>query len=434
MKREPLVALVLCGAASAQIPYDHLVYANRTTSATVPAIGIVDPVFGTATPLVPISGSLAQHGSRAVAIDPLAPGVLYSITSVSTSIAAAVPVLTLTGNRFVRTNLTVNLGAPGVPVHVRWAPGHGLLLMGRGGQVNRMFLRNMATGIVTSQPTPTLLPNFATDMVFLGGKAYALSEGDGTAAAVSTIVEWDLVANTDRVVGTNYPPLFAMAASAGLLLVGDATGGLHLIDPVTGSMTPYLATGLGKLTSIAVAASGLVYVVAESPGTWAIHNVLVGGPPLYTSAVAVDDLVVGPTAVATMLSFGAGCSGSTNLAPTLGFSGAPALGTTSGVTLANALAYAPAILIFGSSRVADPLGPLPRDLGILGMPGCNQYTDLGGSLAALADAAGTAQLQFALPANPVFAGARVPLQWACLDAAANALGVTVSSGGEWYVQ
>jgi hypothetical protein len=431
----PLVPFAVCvAAASAQIPFDHLVYVNRTPSANVAAMGIVDPASRTVTPIVPASGVLTQHGSRSAAIDPAAPATIYSITSLAISVSSTVPVLALSGNRFTRTNLPVALGAPGVPFHVRWAPGRGLLLLGRGGQVNRMFLRDMTTGVVTSQPTPTLLPDLAADMVCIGSKAYALSEGDGTATATATIVEWDLAAGVDRVVGSGYPPFFAMAGFNGLLLCGDAGGTLHLVDPVSGVASPFLPTALGRVGSIAVDSAGRVFVVAENGASWTVHDVLGGGPPLWTSTVAIDDLIVAPAAAATMLTFGTGCAGSGASAPVLGFTGPPALGSTFAVTLAGALAGAPAVLAFGSSRTADPFGPLPRDLAVLGMPGCTQYTDLGGTLAAIADGAGAAQLAFTLPSNPAFAGARVPVQWLCLDVAANAFGATTSSGGELFVQ
>ena len=429
-----LAVVVLCAAAAqAQIPYGHLIYVHRTPSSTVPAIGILDPDFGTPTPLLPQTGALTAHGSRSAAIDPSAPSVLYSLTTLSTTVSMVAPVLTLTGNRFTRTNLSVNLGAPGVPFCLRWASGHGLLLLGSGGQINRMFLRNMTTGVVTSQPTLTLLPNNASDMAVIGSKAYASSQGDGSATAVGTVVEWDLVANTDRVVGTNYPPLSAIAPFAGLLLAGDFSGNVHFVDPVTGLLSSFMSTGLGKISSIAVDAAGRVFVVAESGTTWSIHNVLAPLPALYSSTLAIDDLVVGPTPVATMLTFGAGCAGSNALVPSLGFTGPPALGATFGVTVASALPNAGVLLIIGSSRVADPLGPLPRDLGIIGMPGCPQYVDLMITAFTLANGSGTAQLNIALPPNPIFAGTRLPMQWLCLDAAANPFGATTSSGGECYV-
>lgn len=429
-----LVALPFAAAAAAQIPFDHLVYVHRAPSAVVAAMGIVDPQSGALTTIVPETGSWSQHGSRSVAMDPAAPATLYSLTSLATTAVPVVPVLALTGNRFVRTNLPVNLGVAGLPVHVRWASGHGLVLLGRGGAVNRMFLRDMTSGVVTPQPTATLLPNFASDLLCIGNKAYAVSEGDGTAAAVGTIVEWDLATNTDRVVGTGYPPLFSLAVFQTLLLAGDANGALHVIDPVSGAIAPFMATGLGRLSSIATNAAGRVFVVSETATSWAIHDVLTPGPALHTTASPIDDLVFAPAPVATMLTFETGCPGSNGLTPALAFSGPPALGSTFAVTLTGALPIAPVVLVFGTSRVADPLGPLPRDLGLIGMPGCAQYTDLAGTFVALANGSGAGQLQFTVPPNPVLAGARAPVQWLCLDAAANPFGATTSGGGELFVQ
>lgn len=428
-----LAVVGLCAAASAQIPHGHLIYAHRTASNTVPAIGIVDPDHGTATPLLPMTGLLSAHGSRTVAIDPQAPGALYSTTSLSTSVAAIVPVLQLTGNRFTRTSLNVPLGVAGLPFHLRWASGHGLLLLGRGGLVNRMFLRNMATTAVTSQPTANLLPNNASDMVFSGGKAFASSEGDGVTTTTGTIVEWDLVTNTDRLVGTGYPPITSLEVFAGQLLAGDVNGDVHLVDPTTGAATLFVATGLGRLVGLAVDPTMRVFALAENAGVWSIHDAFQPVPALYTSTLAIEDLEVGPTPVPTMLTFGSGCPGSNLTAPVLGFTAPPALGTTFGVTLANALPNAGAFLVFGHSRVSDPSGPLPRDLGGLGMPGCTQYVGALGALLAFANGGGGAQSNFALPNDPAFAAVRVPMQWLSLDLAGNAFGATTSNGGECYV-
>ncbi|HEX6812939.1 MAG TPA: hypothetical protein VF384_15045 [Planctomycetota bacterium] len=428
-----LAALVLCtAAAEAQIPHGHLIYVHRQATSTLAAMGIVDPDFGTATLLLPQTGTLLNHGSRSVAIDPVAPATLYSLTTLSTSISMVVPVLQLVGNRFTRTTLPVNLGAPGLPFSVRFASGHGLLLLGRGGQINRMFLRNMTTGVVTSQPTPTLLPNYATDMVVIGSNAYAISEGDGSATAVGTVVEWDLATNTDRVVGTNYPPLSAVAGYAGLLLAGDLSGNLHFVDPATGAASLFMSTSLGKITSLAVDHMQRVFVVAESGTTWSIHNVFQPQPALHVTTQPIDDLAIGPSPVPTMLTFGAGCVGSNALVPSLGFSGPPGLGTTFGVTLANALPNAGALLVIGGSRVADLLGPLPRDLAIIGMPGCTQWTDLALTAFTFANGAGAGVLNIALPGDPALAGSRLAMEWLCLDFAANPFGATTSSGGEIY--
>jgi hypothetical protein len=133
-----------------------------------------------------------------------------------------------------------------------------------------------------------------------------------------------------------------------------------------------------------------------------------------------------------MLVYGSGCAGSTARTPALAYSGPPALGGTFGVTLTSALPNSGAFLVLGSSRVADGSGPLPRDLAVLGMPGCWQYTDVVASLFALTGNAGDAQWSFALPANPAFAGVRIPAQCLCLDVLANARGATASNGGEAY--
>lgn len=427
-----LVPFALAAAAAAQIPYGHLVYVLRTPSNTTASMGILDPVQRLATPIVPITGSLSQGGSRSVAIDPAAPDVLYSITSLSTSIASVVPVYTLQGNRYTRSTLQLNLGAIGTPFHLRWASGHGLLVLGRGGQINRMFLRNMATGTVTSQPTTTLLPNNASDMAFLGGKAYATSAGDGTATAVGTIVEWDLAANTDRVVGTGYAPLTALAVFAGQLLAGDSAGNLAFVDPTSGAMSPFLQTGLGKILSIAVDPQQHVFVAVENGASWSVHDVFAPQPPLFTSTVAIEDLEVGPTPAATMLVFGAGCPGSNTLVPTLGYQGRPVLGASFDLQLTNGPAAGGALAVIGSSRTHDGAVALPRDLAVLGMPGCTQSTDVIGTLFQLTNGAGAATATFALPNLPVFAGVRIPQQWICLDAGANALGATTSNGGELY--
>lgn len=427
-----VAAVLLCAAASAQIPQGHLIYVHRVPSATVAAMGIIDPDNVTQTPLVPLNGIWTTHGSRTVAIDPATPDTLYSITALSISIVGTVPVLTLTGNRFARTNMSVNLGSPGSPYRLRWAPGFGLLLMGRGGQLNRMFLRNMSTGTITSQPTPALLPNDASDLVFHNGKAFATSEGNGT-SPVGTVVEWDLATNVDRLVGNTYPPLTALNAFGGQLIAGDSNGDLHLIDPVTGSTSLFLSLGSGAIRSIAVDAASQVFVVIENAGTWSVLSAFNPGTILHSSTTAIDDLEIGPSPAPTMLTYGDGCVGSNSQVPTLGFTGAPAMGTTYDVTLDGALANTGTFLVLGSSRTADPGGPLPRDLGPLGMPGCTQYIDVIATLFGVTGNNGSAQQSFTLPNNPAFAGVQIPLQWLCLDLNANAFGATTSSGGEAYV-
>lgn len=433
MNRLLAAAALAVAPTLAQIPHDHLIYAHRTGSTTLPPIGILDPGTGTATPLLPRTGAFTTSGSRTVAIDPQAPATVYTSSLLSISIAASVTVMALDGNVFTRTNLNLT-GVNALPFRLRWAPGYGLLVLARGGAANRMFLRDMATGTVTGQPTATLLPREASDMVFLNGKAYASSEGDGTAILNGTIVEWDLATNTDRVVGSAYPPLSGLAAFAGQILAGDTNGNLHVIDPQSGTSTPLLATGLGKILSIAVDSAMRVFVLVENGSSWSVHDAFNPAQPIYTTTSPLEDLECGPAPVPTMLTYGAGCAGSNARAPALSWTSMPALGATLGLSLDGGPPNAGSFLVLGSSRVADLLGALPRDLSVLGMPLCTQYVDVLASLFLPLTNAGTAATGIAIPANPVLAGVRMPAQWLVLDPPANSFGATTSNGVEAYVR
>jgi hypothetical protein len=417
---------------SAQIPFDHLVVAGRTSSATSPALVIVDPDGGATTP-VRIAGSAAvQAVGRTIAFDATAANQVYTLALLSTTISATVAQLTLTGNDGTRSNLNVTLG--NAQAHrLRFAPGAGLVILARGTGAN-LFLRDMATGAITSQPTAGLLPAQASDAVVVGTKAYASSEGSSTIPS-GAIVEWDFAANTDRLVGNTYPPITALASLPPLLIAGDSTGNLHLIDPQTGVASPLLTTGFGRIASIATDSTGRIFFAATGTASTAsvVHWTGNLAQPLYTSAAGIDDLKACPTAAATMLTFGAGCMGSNGLVPAFTYTGMPALGATFTAGVQNALPTTGGFLLLGDSRVADGSGPLPRDLAAVGMPGCTQY----GSVLATAFApisGGTAALAIAVPNRPALAGLQVPLQWLLLDLPANALGLTTSNGAEAHLR
>lgn len=426
-----LLASVLALPLAAQIPFGHLVVAHRIGSTTNAGVQVLDPASGALTPLYQPGQSLAIGGARTVAIDPANPNVIYSVTTLSISIAVQVLQLNLTGNEFTRTNVTV-AGMPAPAYHLRWAQGFGLLLMGRGGLANRMFLRDL-NGTVHSEPGTTLLPNLASDLAFQNGVAYATSEGDGTTVTNGTIVAWDLGANTDRVLGNSYPPLCSLAVFAGQLLAGDDVGNLWLIDPNTGGSALFLPTGLGRIVSLAVDTLNNIFLVANTGSTYAVYSMLDLQNPLYsTSTAIIEDLEFGPSPVPTLLTFGTGCAGSNQLAPKLPQGAVPTLGGTFTPQLNQGLPQSAAVLVLGLSRSGDGLGPLPRALDPIGMPGCSQYAGAAALLFAPTDAGGNASVSLALPANPALAGLQPVLQWLVLDAQANALGVTTSNGAEAF--
>lgn len=422
-----ITALALAPLA-AQVPHDQLIYVHQTPSATTAALGILDPTTGVTTPLLPSSGALTTSGSRTVAIDPQAPATIYTSQALSISISPTIAVLSLDGNLFTRSTLTLT-GVAALPNKLRWAPGRGLLALAR----NRMFVRDMTTGTVTAQPSASLLPASATDMTFSNGRAYASSAGSA-ANPIGTIVEWDLAANTDRIVGASYPPITAIAAFAGTLLVGDAGGNLATVDPATGLSTPFLSLGAGRILSIAVDSASRAFVLVENGGTWSIHDAFAPAVPLWSTTTALEDLVCAPTPVATMLTFGAGCPGSNARNLSMAWSSLPALGSTLTLQCDGALPNAPSFLVFGSSRTADALGSLPRDLGSIGMPGCTQYVDALATSFVPTTGAGGATVPLPVPAVPALGGLRVPMQWLALDAAANAFGAAVSNGVEAWLR
>jgi hypothetical protein len=78
--------------------------------------------------------------------------------------------------------------------------------------------------------------------------------------------------------------------------------------------------------------------------------------------------------------------------------------------------------------------PLPLDLGPLGAPGCKVYTDIWMPLAARADSAGRASLQFPLPTGGGNPGIMVYSQAYALAPGLNALGLAASNGSVTFTQ
>jgi hypothetical protein len=119
-------------------------------------------------------------------------------------------------------------------------------------------------------------------------------------------------------------------------------------------------------------------------------------------------------------SHGDGCPGS-NGTPTVGFTGSPVQGNTISFDLTNGVQNGIALFVAGTSNGF----PFPLDLAILGAPSCYQYTDLAVASAVLLDPAGAGSVAIPIPAGLL--GFRFYGQYAVLDAAANAFGITTSN-------
>jgi hypothetical protein len=127
-----------------------------------------------------------------------------------------------------------------------------------------------------------------------------------------------------------------------------------------------------------------------------------------------------PAAYAT---FGTGCAGSLGV-PHLGATALPRVGMTMAVALDHLPTNA-AFLATGWSNSAASLGPLPFDLGGLGMPGCSDRVSLD-SIALLIGANNAAGWSLALPNLPSLLGVHFYQQALVPSPGINALGAVVS--------
>jgi len=423
--------LVATGSLGAQVPLDHLVVAARSPSNAMPGLQVVDPANGVLTTLRTTTGNVVQTGSRTVAFDPLNPQSVHSATSLSTTVSAVVTQLTLNGNTGALLNLPTNLGGA-QPTRLRHATGFGLVVLGRSNLGDRLFLRDMTTGTVTPQPTQGLLP-FGTDVAVLGGRVFASAEGSRTGATTGVIVEWDLVAGTDRVLGSAYPPLSSLAVFGGGLLAGDSAGTLHVVDPNTGNAAVFLATGLGRIAAIAVDSQQRIFLLVQNSTSTSIHALQALGQPLVTFNALLDDLQASPANVPTVFTFGTGCRGTNGQAPGITVTGMPGLGSTFTVGLQRAPTITGSFLVLGDSRALDGNGPLPRPLDLLGLTGCTQYTSVLTALFRPVNG-GVASQAITVPNVGTLVGLQVPMQWLVLDAGANPFGATTSDGAEAFVR
>jgi len=126
--------------------------------------------------------------------------------------------------------------------------------------------------------------------------------------------------------------------------------------------------------------------------------------------------------------YGSGCNGSAGT-PQLGWYGMPLAGTSFDVHLDRAPANGAAVLAFGTSNTLENSTPLPYSMASLGAPGCSVQASLLVAVFAPTDATGHTSLVSSMPNVPILAGFPFYNQWFCIDASANALGLTVSNGG-----
>jgi hypothetical protein len=109
----------------------------------------------------------------------------------------------------------------------------------------------------------------------------------------------------------------------------------------------------------------------------------------------------------------------------------PQLGGVLSVACDN-LPLAIGVMVVGASNTVSAFGPLPVDLGFLGVPGCPLRVSLDAT-DAVVGVGTTATWNLAIPLTPTLSGLLLYNQLAVLDLAANAFGFVVGDAAGWVL-
>jgi hypothetical protein len=129
--------------------------------------------------------------------------------------------------------------------------------------------------------------------------------------------------------------------------------------------------------------------------------------------------------------FGSGCAGTAGV-PSNTASGPPQLGQSPTITFGNLPFPFIAIAVLGVSNTQATFGPLPFDLGLIGMPGCFARVSLDTTLG-IVGAAGSASFVFGVPNQPNLIGFTFYTQGIVLDPTLNPFGFSASDAARAVV-
>lgn len=268
-----------------------------------------------------------------------------------------------------------------------------------------------AGGIIESSPVAGGAPSTvlqlgnAVDIAVAGSRLYVASRDPTNPSIAAPLVEFDLAAGTQRVVG-NYSDMQRIAASPGATKVAiGTTTTLDEVDPVTGanlSTQPIVS----PVVAVAYSRQGAL-VWAESPGFgFAVKSSLAPFPIVYSSSLGtVMDLDVSGAVTASAVPYGSGCSNGGSV--TWGASGRPVLGdATFQLSLGNAPTNDLVLLFLGDSRTFSTVQQtaLPLDLLAYGAGGCSLWVDPLIGIALLTDVSGSVSQSLPIPNDPLLAG------------------------------
>jgi hypothetical protein len=151
-----------------------------------------------------------------------------------------------------------------------------------------------------------------------------------------------------------------------------------------------------------------------------------GGPPSWNGPFATGRYIYrlfceSGSVQGTFTTVGQGCPG-TNGVPVIGAVGSAVIGNTVQLTLTQAPAGAPTVVVLSTI-------PMPINLGSVGAPGCVLEQVPEASFGMVTGATGAAAFPFPIPNNVAFVGLPISAQWAVIEPGANQLGIVFSRGG-----
>jgi len=409
-----LVASLFGSALTAQIPADAVLVLEAQAQINAPNYRLVD-ALGRGGTVVRNQSVFVQPSPTSVAIDPTAPGYFWFQTATTS----------LPGTWRSEFGRLARLG------QTQWGP-WATVACDRV-EVSATQVLTLRNGAVEARPkaggpaTTLFTQPAAVDLAVRGSLLYVASNG----FASTDLVEFDLVANTLRTIGS-YPGARCVAASpfGAEVCVGTAFGDLLRIDVASGAVLGTTPTGLGPIVAVGYTRYGtLVYASAQE-----LWSELAPVNPILVSTAAITDFGVTQTDTASIVPFGAGCGVVTAAsweAPSLPFLGNAAFRL--GIRSAPANSFA--VLLLGASRTFSSVfgAALPADLAPIGAAGCSLLADPLVLFAVPTNGSGAGDQPFPLPNTPGLAGAEWVGQWLVPDAAIGPLGLASTEGAAFVL-
>ncbi len=461
--RHLLTAAVLVTAGlQAQIPFGHIGVSMRRASGTCATetesgFVVVDPVSLSTTTLENLDNHPAKSMIDVLSAveDPIVPAKLYlNGAEMTCFIGAHIFPALLTGNRHPDIVKVNPAGAPGFtfPRRSRTFGSTNFLFTVAGGSNQDLWDADLTlpTFPVTRimMGTPSSL-GFADGLTIIGQRAYVVYHDgvDATTGALPSILKYVDLSDPNKPVtelmdfnpgsGVNDLPYadnitsIDRFAGTSLLLAGLDNGDVRLIDGNTGTMAPFISTGLGKITSIVGSANGVDNYISVDEGMdingdniYSVYTFPVLSQIFTVKNREIRDLLVGRHDQGSVAYFGDGCPGTNSTNPRMAFGGYPTQGNAAHIVKMEG--GNPGQLVF----VIAGLDRIDTDLGFLGAAGCNLYTNEVLKFTTTVQPDGTASIAAGIPIDPSIIDIPVITQCGIADPGANFAGLVTTNAAE----